>query len=96
MVNRTRGGDDESEAPLPRPTASFVSSDGLGPMTEDKVRGIICNPIYAGLGPFPRMISDAEWVRSAATAIDEDGAEQFLVNLLNVLRKTFPADQDDG
>lgn len=94
-MTRSRAlGGDESEVPLPRPTASFVSNEDEGALTEDKVRGIVCNPIYAGLGPFPRMISDAQWVRSAAKLVDEDGAEQFLVNLLHVLRETFPTDQD--
>lgn len=55
-----------------------------------EVRGMICNPIYAGLGPFPQMVTDEEWVAVAAMFIKKEGTEQFLVNLLHVLRQTFP------
>jgi hypothetical protein len=50
---------------------------------------MIANPVYAGLGPFPPLVDDEQWVRAAVKAIEEDGAEQFLVNLLFVLRATF-------
>ena len=83
----------EGVRPLPKPTATFVSSDGIGEMTEDKIRGIVCNPVYAGIGPFPGLITDEQWVRAAAKMIVEDGAEQFLVNLLHMLRASF-ADSD--
>ena len=46
-------------------------------------------PIYAGVGPFPRLVEDAAWVRACAKLIQEEGAEQFLVNLLHVLRECF-------
>ena len=81
----------EEKRPLPKPTATFVSSDGIGEMTEDKIRGIVCNPVCAGIGPYPGLITDDQWVRAAAKMVEEDGAEQFLVNLLHVLRLTFPA-----
>ena len=57
--------------------------------TPEKVRAIVCNPIYAGLGPYPRLHSDEDWIRGAAKLIAEEGAEQFLVNLLAVLRPSF-------
>lgn len=47
--------------------------------TEEEVRGMIANPIYAGIGPYPQLIPDEQWVRCAAKAIAQDGAEQFLV-----------------
>jgi len=88
---------DGGNGPLPKPNVTFVSNEGVGRLTEDKIRGIICNPVYAGVGPFPAVIEDKQWVRAAAKAIEEDGAEQFLVNLLHVLRETFPGPDDlDG
>jgi hypothetical protein len=57
--------------------------------TEEEVRGVIANPIYAGVGPYPQQVPDEQWVRAAANAIREDGAEQFLVNLLHMLRQSF-------
>jgi hypothetical protein len=47
---------------------------------------MVCNPIYAGVGPFPQLIPDEEWVAAAAQSIKKEGAEQFLVNMLYVLR----------
>ena len=82
---------EEGARPLPKPTATFVSSDSIGEMTEDKIRAIVCNPVYAGIGTFPGLITDEQWVRAAATMIAEDGAEQFLVNLLHILRASFAA-----
>ena len=62
----------------------------MSDMTPADVRGMICNPVYAGLGPFPRMVSDEEWIAAATMFIKKEGTEQFLVNLLRVLRQTFP------
>lgn len=76
---------------LPKPNASFLGSDTSGAVSEDGIRGLICNPVYAGLGPFPAMVTDEQWIRAAAKLIAAEGAEQFLVNLLSVLRETFPA-----
>jgi hypothetical protein len=75
---------------LPSPNAQFRSPDQMGNMAPADIRGMICNPVYAGLGPFPQMVSDEEWVAAAAMFIKKEGTEQFLVNLLHVLRQTFP------
>jgi len=79
------------QKPLPKPTV-VVPMSGETEWTAEKVRAIFCNPIYAGLGPYPRLKTDEEWVRGAARDIAEDGAEQFLVNLLFVLRATIPSE----
>jgi len=55
----------------------------------EAVKGILVNPIYTGVGPFPRLVEDAVWVRACAKLIEEEGTEQFLVNLLYVLRECF-------
>jgi hypothetical protein len=36
-----------------------------------------------------RAAEDAAWVRACAKLIEEEGADQFLVNLLHVLRGCF-------
>jgi len=56
-----------------------------GDFTVEEIRGLIANPVYAGIGPFPQVVPDEEWIRSAAKAIRVDGPEQFLVNMLHVL-----------
>jgi len=76
--------------PLPRPNV-VVARSGTPPheWTPEAIKGILVNPIYAGVGPFPALVDDAAWVRAGAKVIEEEGAEQFLVNLLFVLRECF-------
>ena len=79
---------------LPRPNAAFRTNDQTGDITPAEIRGMVCNPIYAGMGPYPALVTDEQWVAAAATAINKEGAEQFLVNLLYVLRQTLAEDED--
>jgi len=85
----------DSDADLPEPNAEMRYHGDDGPWSEQMVRGILCNPIYAGIGPFPGLIDDKAWVRSAAKTIDQEGKEQFLVNLLHLLRQSFENAQID-
>jgi hypothetical protein len=76
--------------PLPVPNV-VVARSGTPPqqLSLEAVKGILVNPIYTGVGPFPRLVEDAAWVRACAKLIEEEGAQQFLVNLLYVLRECF-------
>jgi hypothetical protein len=76
--------------PLPAPNV-VVARAGTPPerLSPEAVKGILVNPIYAGVGPFPRLVEDVAWVRACAKLIEEEGADQFLVNLLYVLRECF-------
>jgi hypothetical protein len=76
------------DKPLPKPNV-IMPMGGETKLTPEKLKAIDCNPIYAGIGPYRRLKSDEEWVRGAVKLIEEDGAEQFLVNLLAVLRPCF-------
>ena len=78
-----------SKRKLPSPNAAFRSAGQTDDFTPAEIRGMVCNPVYAGFGPFPALVSDEQWVATAKTAIKEEGTEQFLVNLLHVLRETF-------
>jgi hypothetical protein len=82
---------DSGHKPLPSVTVKFARTGDLGTMTPEKVRSLFCNPIYVGIGPFPGLVDDETWVRAAARMIAEEGAEQFLVNMLYVLRQSFAA-----
>jgi hypothetical protein len=77
-----------SESPLPAPNV-VVARSGTPPdeLSPEAVKGILVNPIYAGIGPFPRLVQDDAWVRGCARMIQGEGAEQVLVNLLYVLRE---------
>jgi hypothetical protein len=75
--------------PLPAPNVVVARSGTPDQLSPEAVKGILVNPIYTGVGPFPRLVEDAAWVRACARLIDEEGADQFLVNLLYVLRECF-------
>ncbi len=76
------------DRPLPAVTVEAAVGD-IHHWTEAAVRGTLCNPVYAGLGPFPQIVDDETWVRAAARVIRTEGPEQFLVNMLHVLRQSF-------
>ena len=78
---------------LPHPNAAFRSADQAGDITPAEVRGMVCNPVYAGFGSYPGLLSDEEWIAAASQAIKKEGPEQFLVNLLHVLRETFTEEE---
>ena len=74
---------------IPQPNVTFRSSLEGGELTPADILGMICNPVYAGIGPYPALMSDEEWVAAAAKAIRKEGPEQFLVNMLYMLRKSL-------
>lgn len=61
-----------------------------GPWKEDEVRKTVANPIYAGVGPYPALISDDDWIATAKKLIKERGSDSFLRDLLANLREAFP------
>ena len=79
--------DKPKPTPLPRRTAKYVTDPNK--MSEAGIRGVICNPIYTGVPPYERMVTDEVWVRSATQLIEEEGPEQFLVNMLYMLRSSM-------
>ena len=88
MVNSIWPEGNGTESPLPAPNVVVaMSGTPLDELSPEAVRGILVNPIYAGVGPFPRLVQDDAWVRGCARMIEEEGAEQVLVNLLYVLRE---------
>jgi hypothetical protein len=81
--------------PLPAPTVVVAKSGTpMHELSPAAIKGILVNPIYTGVGPFPRLVEDAAWVRACARLIEEEGAHQFLVNLLYVLRECLPESTD--
>jgi hypothetical protein len=75
---------------LPQPNVEFVTSGTpTSAMTEAGIRGILVNPLNAGAGPFPALVSDAQWVAACKQLLQQDTPEQFLVNLLFMLRRSL-------
>lgn len=81
---------------LPKPNVKFRTSNDESQYTVEDIRGIITNPVYAGVREYPRIISDELWVRTNVKMLKEVGTEQHLVNLLYVLRRTFGYYGEDG
>jgi hypothetical protein len=76
--------------PLPAPNVVMArSGTPIHELSPEAVKGILVNPIYTVVGPFPRLVEDSAWVWACAKLIEEEGADQFLVNLLYVLRQCF-------
>ena len=96
MINSLWPEGNGSGDPLPQPNV-VVAKSGTPPheMTPEAIKGLLLNPIYAGVGPYPSLVEDNQWVHACKKMIEEDGAEQFLVNLLYVLRECFD-DEDVG
>ena len=87
------GGDSSS---LPKPNVE-VARSGTPPeeWTPAAIRGMLMNPIYAGVGPFPSMVRDGQWVTACKRILQEaDSIDQFLVNLLFVLRESLGTCED--
>lgn len=53
------------------------------------IHEIISNPIYTGLGGFPEVISDLQWIKANKIAIEIEGKHQFLINLSSTLERSF-------
>jgi len=77
------------QKPLPKPNVDLTLSED-GQMTAAQVRAMFCNPLYAGISAnSPKLVDDETWIRAAAQAIREHGPEQWLVNMLYVLRASL-------
>ena len=83
-----------SKGQLPKPNATFRANDQEGEFTAADILGMVCNPIYAGMGPFPQLIPDEDWVAAASQAIKKEGSEQFLVNMLYLLRLSLAGEME--
>jgi hypothetical protein len=79
---------------LPKPNVTYVPLNS-DVRDEKSVKGMICNPIYTGVPPFRRIVSDEAWIQAAMQLIAEEGPEQFLVNMLYMLRQSMREHQAD-
>lgn len=59
--------------------------------TADDIADVFANPIYAGIPPYPALVTDEMWITTASMAIAEHGAEVFLRKMLIALRASMEA-----
>ena len=72
------------------------SSASEEPWTPEEVKGLRLNPVFTGIGHFtPATVDDQEWVVNCVHAIEEEGAKQVLVNILQLLRISFSEPGED-
>jgi hypothetical protein len=76
--------DDANRTPLPARTVKYITN--AEELSEAAVEGMVSNPVYVGVPPYRRVVSDEAWIQAATTLIEKKGAEQFLVNMLYMLR----------
>ena len=60
---------------VPLPNVAYPGDRGWGEeeWTEEMVGGILCNPIYAGIPPFPAMVNDKTWIEAGIKLAKETG-----------------------
>ncbi len=57
---------------------------------------LFANPMYTGVADFPRFVSDERWLHAAALLMRDAGIEQFLVNMLYLMRRSSREQQSTG
>jgi hypothetical protein len=79
------------EEDVPLPNVSYPGERGWDDdqWNEEMVGGILCNPVYAGIPPFPSMIDDQTWIEAGVKLTKEMGLRQYLVNVLYELKKSM-------
>lgn len=55
----------------------------------EDVENIVANPMYVGIGQYPRIISDEQWIAAFSQLMTEVGKAESLKLLIANLRKSF-------
>ena len=61
----------------------------MQPLTDEEVAQTLCDPTYAGIGAYPQLVPDADWIAGAKHIIEDYGLDFFLPTLLAALRESF-------
>lgn len=59
--------------------------------TAGDVRRVVNNPVYVGIGPFPQILDEDDWIAAQCEMISREGARKTLRHIKTVLNETFPA-----
>ncbi len=65
---------------------------GVAEWTGDDVTKIVTNPVYTGIGRYPAMVPEDQWVQAVTKLIKERGATPVLRDMLKNLREAFPTE----
>ncbi len=58
-------------------------------MDENEVKNMFCNPVYVGIGPFPRLVEPDTWITCAKKLIKEVGYQEFFTRMFAELENDF-------
>lgn len=82
----------QSDGDVPLPDVSYPGDrDWNEQWNEGMVGGIICNPVYAGIPPFPAVVDDKTWIAAGVKMVEADGLRQYLINVLYQLKRAMRA-----
>ena len=56
---------------------------------DNDIKEIIINPVYTGIGKYPKQIDDKTYIEAAKQYIKEHGIEDYFTKMLSNLRKSF-------
>ncbi len=62
---------------------------GFARAAVNNVSDIIHNPVYTGIGPFPRLIEDDQWLKCMTKSVEENGPEQAFLHMTHAVEKSF-------
>ena len=57
-------------------------------MDVTSIRRMQANPVYAGVGPYPAIVTNEMWVASFKKLVDDIGLDAALVMMLSELQRT--------
>ncbi len=60
-----------------------------GQFTVPSLLTVITNPIYTGIGPYPKFIEDTTWIKANKMQVERIGASLVLRVMLDSLRQSF-------
>jgi hypothetical protein len=60
-----------------------------GRWTEEMIVDLLANPIYAGVGPFPAIVSDDLWLKAFEHLVNDIGAVRACQAVRHALAGTF-------
>lgn len=58
-------------------------------MNEKDIKEIITNPVYTGIGPYPQLISDKQFIQAAKRFVKDYSLDEYLKLLLANLRASL-------
>ena len=61
----------------------------MGRNAISNVSEMIHNPVYTGIGPFPRIIDDEMWIKCMARSVEYNGPERAYLKMTEAVERSF-------